>query len=185
MQALACAGIAPAKFCSWAYITAFAPDDITSFTRQSQLTSERIFLFALEITDRSFTTVVYFKGSEAEHFLNTTVEEFDASEEIRSGILHRLQSKIKSCSYMEFRYHVIERKEKVAYPMQISHAPVHPIGSRGANKGLKRARNDSECNFYIRYQHTSCMQDSASLTLHSTYSHRKILQMIAVDTRLN
>ena len=30
-KALACSGIAPAKFCSWAYITAIAPDDITRY----------------------------------------------------------------------------------------------------------------------------------------------------------
>lgn len=32
-KALACSGLAPAKFCSWAYITAFSPDDIERYSK--------------------------------------------------------------------------------------------------------------------------------------------------------
>jgi len=91
----------------------------------SQLTSERIFLFALEITDKTFPAVVHFMGKEAERFLNTTVEEFDASEEVRSSILCCLKNKIESRTFMEFRYHVIERKERVMYPMGASPMEIH------------------------------------------------------------
>ena len=132
-----------------------------SFTRKSQLTSERIFLFALEITDKTFPAVVHFTGKEAERFLNTTAEEFDASEEVRSSISLCLKSRIESRVSMEFRYHVIERKERVMYPIgdtaQTSYLPPQLNGgsSRSSNGGgqcLKRVQEDSGSGFYIRYK---------------------------------
>lgn len=131
-----------------------------SFTRTSQLTSERIFLFALEITDKTFPAVVHFTGKEAEHFLDTTAEEFDASEEVRSNILLCLKSRIESRVSMEFRYHVIERKERVMYPIgdtaQTSYLPPQLNGSSRSSNGvaglqcLKRTQEDSGRGFYIR-----------------------------------
>ncbi len=128
-----------------------------SFTRTSQLTSERIFLFALEITDKTFPAVVHFTGKEAECFLNTTAEEFDASEEVRSSILLCLKSRIENRVSMEFRYHVIERKERVMYPIgdtaQTSYLPPQLNGgSRSSNRGqcLKRVQEGSDSGFYIR-----------------------------------